>query len=65
MPQQSIMQPSHNPFASPILLVKKKDGSWHFCIDYHQLNAIAIKDKFPIPIIEEFLDELKHAYVFS
>jgi len=63
MLQQSIIRPSHNPFASPILF-KKKDGSWQFYIDYRQLNTITIKDKFPIPIIEDLLYELKHPIVF-
>ena len=64
MLQQSIVQSSHSMFASIILLVKKKDGSWPFCIDYRQLNAITIKDKFPIPIIEDLLDELKACLYF-
>jgi len=46
-------------------LSKKKNGSWRFCVDYRQLNAIKIKDKFPIPIVEDLLDELKHASVFT
>jgi hypothetical protein len=60
-----IIQHSASPFASPMLLVKKKDGTWRFCVDYKHLNAITVKNKHPLPIVDELLDELAGASYFT
>ena len=65
MLQQGVIKPSNSPWASPVVLVKKKDGTFRFCIDYRKLNAITKKDAHPLPRVDDLLDALQGSCMFS
>ena len=62
--EHGFIRPSHSPWGAPILFVKKKDGSMRMCIDYRELNKATVKNKYPLPRIDDLFDQLKGAQVF-
>jgi hypothetical protein len=65
MLHQEVIWLISSAFSAPVLLVKKQDGSWRFCINYRALNSMMMKDKFPIPVVKELLDKLRGTIVFT
>src|SRR5580765_777218 len=62
---KGFIRPSVSPWGAPVLLVKKKDGRSRLCVDYRQLNKVTIKNRYPLPRIDDLMDQLKGAAVFS
>jgi len=61
---KGFIQPSNSLWGAPVLFVKKKDGTLHLCIDYHQLNKVTVKNRYPLPRIDDLFDQLKGARLF-
>jgi hypothetical protein len=59
------IRPSSSPWGAPVIFVDKKDGTQRMCVDYRALNEVTIKNKYPLPCIEDLFDQLKGAKVFS
>ncbi|XP_012567838.1 uncharacterized protein, partial [Cicer arietinum] len=62
---KQFIRPSVSPWGAPVLLVKKKDGSMRLCVDYRRLNKVTIKNKYPLPRIDDLMDQLRGSCVFS
>ena len=62
---KGFIRPSVSPLGAPVLFVKKKDGSFRMCINYRKLNKVTIKNKYPIPRIDDLFDQLQGACTFS
>jgi len=65
MLDRGFIRPSVSPWGAPVLFVKKKDGSMRLCIDYRELNKVTVKNKYPLPRIDDLFDQLQGASVFS
>ena len=63
--EKGFIRPSVSPWGALVIFVKKKDGTLRLCIDYRQLNKLTIKNKYPLPRIDDLFDQLKGASIFS
>ena len=62
---KNCIRPSSSPWGAPVIFVEKKDGTQRMCVDYRSLNEVTIKNKYPLPRIEDLFDQLRGARVFS
>ena len=65
MLEHGFIRPSYSPYGAQVLFVSKKDGSLRFCIDYCWLNKKTVKNRYPLPLLEELFDQLGSAKVFN
>jgi hypothetical protein len=63
--EKGFIHPSSSPWGALVLFVNKKDGSRRMCVDYRSLNEVTIKNKYPLPRIEYFFDQMRGAKIFS
>ena len=63
--QKGYIRPSTSPWGAPVIFVEKKDQTKRMCVDYRALNEVTIKNKYPLPRIDDLFDQLKGAKVFS
>ncbi|GKE14771.1 putative nucleotidyltransferase, ribonuclease H, partial [Tanacetum coccineum] len=63
--ENGLIRPSSSPWGAPVLFVKKKDGSFRMCIDYHELNKLTVKNRYPLPRIDDLFDQLQGSSVYS
>jgi hypothetical protein len=63
--EKGFIRPSSSPWGALVIFVDKKDGTWRMCVDYRSLNEVTIKNKYPLPRIDDLFDQLKCACVFS
>ena len=62
---QGVIRPNSSPCGSLIMMVPKKDGTWRMCVDYRALNKITVKNRYPLPCIDDLLDQLKNVVYFT
>nr|GFC54908.1 putative reverse transcriptase domain-containing protein [Tanacetum cinerariifolium] len=63
--EKGFIRPSSSPWGAPVLFVKKKDGSFRMCVDYRELNKLTIKNRYPLPRIDDLFDQLQGSRYFS